>query len=92
MAMGAMRRLHKQGIKVPDEISILGFDDIDVAAQIFPGLTTVKAPIDQIAETAVCMLDHLIKGEQLDNKHVALPAELVIRQTCAESEDSSAAA
>ena len=84
MALGAMRRLHHEGIKVPEDMSILGFDDIEVASQIVPGLTTVKAPIDEIAKTAVCMLEHLIKGKSLDNRHVALPAELVIRQTCAE--------
>ena len=92
MALGAMRRLHHEGIKVPDEISILGFDDIEVASQISPALTTVKAPVEQIANTAVCMLDHLIKGEPLENKHVALPAELIIRKTCAKLEDSTEAA
>ncbi len=83
MALGAMRRLHHEGIKVPEDMSILGFDDIEVASQIVPALTTVKAPINEIAKTAVCMLEQLIKGEPLDNKHVALSAELVVRQTCA---------
>ncbi|MDJ0832115.1 MAG: GntR family transcriptional regulator [Gammaproteobacteria bacterium] len=85
MALGALRRLHHEGIKVPEDMSILGFDDIEVASQIAPALTTVKAPIDQIANTAVCMLEHLIKGETLENRHVALSAELVVRQTCAEA-------
>lgn len=88
MALGSLRKLIGEGIKVPQQMSVMGFDDIDVAAQINPALTSVKAPVEEIAETCVCMLDHLIKGESLDNKHMAFNAKLVIRQTCAEMNKS----
>lgn len=84
MALGSIRKLIGEGIKVPEQISVMGFDDIEVAAQIVPALTTVKAPVEEIAESAVCMLDHLIKGKSLENRHMALTAELAIRQTCTE--------
>lgn len=92
MALGAIRKLLQEGIKVPEQISVMGFDDIDVASQIVPALTTIKAPIEELTKTSVCMLDHLIKGKTLDNKHVALSTELVIRQTCAENSKKITAA
>jgi LacI family transcriptional regulator len=82
MALGAIRRLHHEGIRVPEDISIVGFDDIDVAAQIVPALTTVQAPINDIITTAFGMLHRLIDNKPLDNRHVALPAKLIARQTC----------
>jgi len=84
MALGTIRKLLEEDIKTPEQMSVIGFDDINVAAQIAPALTTVKAPVEEIAESSVCMLDHLIKGKPLDNRHMALTAKLVIRQTCAE--------
>ncbi len=92
MALGAMQKLHKVGIRVPEDMSIIGFDDIAVASQITPALTTVAAPIKEIGNRSFNMLKHLIQNKELDNKHVALPAHLVIRQSCAELEKSTAAA
>lgn len=92
MALGAIRRLHQAGIKVPDDISIIGFDDIDVASQINPALTTVAAPIEEIANRSFVMLEQLMQGLELDNKHVALAAQLVKRQTCCKVISNTAAA
>jgi DNA-binding LacI/PurR family transcriptional regulator len=92
MAMGAMRSLHQHGIRVPDDMSIVGFDDIEVASQITPALTTVVAPIEKIATTASEMLCQLMDGKQPVSSHVALPANLIIRQTCARRNQSRHAA
>ena len=81
MALGSISKLHQEGLEVPDDISIVGFDDIDMARQITPPLTTIAAPVDEIAERAFCMLQRLIDGKTLDNKHVALSAHLVPRET-----------
>ena len=82
MALGAIQKLHLAGLKVPEDISIIGFDDIEIASQITPALTTVAAPIADIARRSFEILDQLIQGNELENKHVALTAQLVIRQTC----------
>jgi DNA-binding LacI/PurR family transcriptional regulator len=92
MALGAMGKLNQRGFRVPQDISVMGFDDIEVASQIVPALTTVSAPVKEIAERSFDMLHHLIKGEPLDNKHVALPASLAIRRSCAEPNAKIAAA
>lgn len=84
MALGAINRLHQEGLEVPRYISIVGFDDIDIARQITPPLTTVSVPVDEIASCAFNMLESLIDGRTLDNRHVALEAHLVTRGTCRE--------
>jgi DNA-binding LacI/PurR family transcriptional regulator len=92
MALGAIRKLRQEGVGVPEDISILGFDDIDVASQITPSLTTVKAPIKEIAQYSFDMLKKLILDKELENKHIALPAKLVIRQTCGKVVENTAVA
>jgi DNA-binding LacI/PurR family transcriptional regulator len=84
MALGAINRLHQEGIEVPRYISIVGFDDIDIARQLTPPLTTVSVPVDEIASCAFNILESLIDGRSLENRHVALEAHLVTRGTCRE--------
>ena len=82
MALGAMKKLHETGLSAPDDISVIGFDDIDVASQIIPPLTTISAPVNEIANRAFSMLECLISGKELENRHVALSASLIKRGTC----------
>jgi len=84
MAIGVMKRLREQGLAIPDDISIIGFDDIDVASQVFPPMTTVAAPIREIATHSIRKLVTLIEGNNPDDKHMALPAQLIIRDSCAQ--------
>jgi DNA-binding LacI/PurR family transcriptional regulator len=91
MAIALIRQAAQRGVNVPNDISVIGFDDIAVASQISPALTTLAAPIDKITEQACNMLVSLINGEKLENRHIALPAELVIRDSCADVKDTVAA-
>ena len=84
MAIGAIKFIREKGLSVPEDISVIGFDDIDVASQMYPPLTTVAAPINKIAETSVNMLISLIDNVDLDYKHMALSAHLIKRNSCAE--------
>ena len=92
MAIGVMKKISGAGLNVPDDISVIGFDDINMAAHINPPLTTVSAPIKMIANQSFKMLNSLIRGEKLDNRHVALPAQLVIRRSCTQTKKKPAAA
>lgn len=92
MALGAISQLHKLGCTVPDDVSVIGFDDIDIARQIVPALTTVNVPVDEIATRAFAMLERLIDGEALDNLQVALTARLVVRDSTAAASGKTAAA
>ena len=91
MAIAAINTAIQYGLKVPDDVSIIGFDDITVASQISPSLTTVAAPVAETAELAITMLTRLIQGEKLENRHIALSAELVIRGSCSQVRDTIAA-
>ncbi len=83
MAIGAIKAIREMGLGVPEDISVVGFDDISVASQVFPALTTVAAPIKELAANSVKMLISLIDGVVPNNKHMALSAQLVIRESCA---------
>ena len=92
MALGVMYRLQQEGYRIPEDVSVVGFDDIDVASQITPSLTTVFAPVDEIAARSFEMLQQLIDGKTPDSMHVALPGRLVIRQSSGEAQRETAAA
>ncbi len=82
MAIGAIKVVREKGLDVPQDVSIIGFDDIEVSSKMFPGLTTLAAPIEKIAKEAVTLLVSVIEGENKDYKHIILPTELVKRGTC----------
>ena len=84
MALGAINKLHQEGIEVPGGMSVVGFDDIDISGQVTPSLTTVSVPVDEIAGRAFDMLENLIEGRTLENRHVALEAHLMTRGTSRE--------
>ncbi len=88
MAIGAIKETLLKGLKVPEDISIIGFDDITIASQMTPSLTTVSAPIKEIAKHSLAMLNSIMYGTRLENTHIALPARLVLRNTCATNRNS----
>ena len=91
MALGAIQRFSQEGLNIPRDMSIIGFDDIEVASQIVPALTTIAAPIDGIAKHAFSILQDLIDGKAIEHQHIALPADLIKRESCAEVKESAAA-
>jgi DNA-binding LacI/PurR family transcriptional regulator len=83
MAIGAMKVIQEKGMRVPEDVSVIGFDDIDVAARVFPPLTTNAAPIESIVHQSVELLISAIKGKDIDYKHVVLPTTFMLRGSCA---------
>lgn len=79
MAMGAIRALQVVGFRVPEDVTVVGYDDIPAAADFNPSLTTVKGAARKVGQLAAHMLFKLIDGETVEEKEVILPAELVIR-------------
>ncbi|HSZ60235.1 MAG TPA: LacI family DNA-binding transcriptional regulator [Terriglobales bacterium] len=81
-AMGAIRALHEAGKKVPEDVSVIGFDDILSAAFQNPGLTTVRQPLREMGRAAAEILLKRINrpGSELRDQHIVEP-ELVIRET-----------
>ncbi|MDO4259782.1 MAG: LacI family DNA-binding transcriptional regulator [Actinomycetaceae bacterium] len=79
LAIGAITQLRKSGVAVPEEVMVTGFDDIQFAALMRPSITTLRQPLENIAEAAV---DILFSGD-LTARHIAFQGELVIRESTA---------
>ncbi len=83
MAIGAIQTLKAEGLNVPNDISVTGFDDINYAKYWDPALTTMAQPAEEIGARAMDMLLRIIEGEELSTVEVVLSSELMIRQsTC----------
>ncbi|MEV0133157.1 LacI family DNA-binding transcriptional regulator [Dactylosporangium sp. NPDC050688] len=83
MARGAYEALHERGLRVPADISIVGFDDLEQARWSIPPLTTVRQPLTEMAGLATRMLLSLIAGEPLDSTRLELATPLVVRASTA---------
>lgn len=82
MATGALRALHEAKVHVPNDISIIGFNDLATSKYLIPSLTTVRVPLNFMAETALDLLQERIEKERAFPKKVLVPSELVIRKSC----------
>jgi DNA-binding LacI/PurR family transcriptional regulator len=80
MAHGALRTLRSAGRRVPDDVAVVGFDDIELARYTDPPLSTVRQPIEEIGHTLARQLLRLLAGDQIDPA-VVLPTELVVRES-----------
>jgi DNA-binding LacI/PurR family transcriptional regulator len=82
-AVGVYQALYQRNIRIPDAMSVIGFDDVMYTAQMSPPLTTIHQPLIEMGKVATNMLLRLISGLPLDSNHVELSVSLVIRQSCA---------
>ena len=87
-AIGAIRALREHGLQVPEDVSVLGFDDIPGAAFNSPSLTTVRQPLNRMGDTAAqCLLDR-IEGKKEYPSDIAIEPELVVRESTAKASGS----
>lgn len=83
MALGALRALREQQVRVPGDIALVSFDDLPHALLADPPLTTVRQPIAQTGQLAVDQLAQIIaRGGVADAQHTILPVELIVRESC----------
>lgn len=80
-ALGALEAARERGIRVPDELSIIGFDDTYAAAMSAPPLTTIRQPLSDIGRVALRTLLQLTRGERPDSRHIQLATRLVVRES-----------
>jgi LacI family transcriptional regulator len=84
-ALGAMSVLQAAGVRVPQDMSIVGFDDLPAAVQVHPALTTVRQPIAEMGRAAVNTLLAVISGLEVASPQISLPTELVTRESTAQA-------
>jgi LacI family transcriptional regulator len=82
VAIGALAAMHDVGLRIPEDIAVVGYDDILIAPYLHPPLTTVHLPAGELGFSAVEMLVQLIRQENLEMLHVRHETHLVIRASC----------
>src|SRR5690606_10482358 len=82
MAIGALRAIHEAGASVPDDISLVGYDDIPLASFIVSTLTTVAQPSRELGQMAVRRLVQRLQNPELPAERSVLPVSLVVRDSC----------
>ena len=81
MAVGVLTAARSRGVRVPDDLSVVGFDDSFLTEWATPALTTVRQPLRDMGRVALRTLLRLVEGKPLDSHHVELATALVIRES-----------
>ncbi|TCC36387.1 LacI family DNA-binding transcriptional regulator [Kribbella speibonae] len=92
VALGVLEAARSLGLRVPEDLSVVGFDDTHVARLASPPLTTVKQPLREMGAVALRTALHLAAGEKVDSHHVELATTLIVRGSVAPNRYPSAAA
>jgi LacI family transcriptional regulator len=78
-----LQAARERGLRVPEQLSVVGFDDIEAAEIVTPMLTTIRQPLAEMGRMAVSLLERLIEGQRIDVLHVELRTQLIVRDTTA---------
>jgi DNA-binding LacI/PurR family transcriptional regulator len=82
VAFGALRAIKERGLGIPQDIAVVGFDDVSVTAYVEPHLTTVHLPAYELGWHAGKLALQLIRQEEPESLHQLLPTQLVVRASC----------
>lgn len=82
MAIGAIHSVVTAGLRVPEDVAVVGFDDIPVSRFLSPPLTTVRQPMKELGAVAVDSLVRRLQGDRSQRRDQVLPTELVVRGSC----------
>ena len=83
LAIGAMQAARARGIRIPQDLSVVGFDDTFEASIVTPTLTTVRQPLAEMGRMAVALLVRLLQNQRIEALHVELATKLVVRESTA---------
>ncbi|NJM05621.1 LacI family transcriptional regulator [Candidatus Gracilibacteria bacterium] len=81
-AGGVIEAAGMLGLRIPQDLSLIGFDNIPEAAQFHPGLTTIDQSIQEIGQQAIKLLVDLVQGNTPEHKQVKVPTQLIVRESC----------
>ncbi len=83
MAIGALHAARRHGLSVPDDLSVVGFDDTDQAQIVTPMLTSVRQPLAEMGRMGVSLLGRILDGQRVDALRLELSTTLVVRDSTA---------
>ena len=84
-AYGAMRAIHEANLRIPEDVAVVGFDDIPASARTTPALTTVRQPVQQMGSKAAEVLINVIENDINTTQKLIMDTELVVRESCGAS-------
>ncbi|MDR1249542.1 MAG: substrate-binding domain-containing protein, partial [Treponema sp.] len=87
LAIGVIRILKDKGLRVPEDVSVIGFDDIEIADYIIPRLTTIRQPLEDMGQQAALILHRAITGQGTVRQELVLPYKLIIRESTARNNE-----
>ena len=79
IALGVLQTLRESNVRVPEDVRVTGFDDIELAAMSSPPLTTVRQPTAELARTAVAMLERRIRSPRAAARMTLIKPSLIVR-------------
>ena len=88
-ALAVMREAIKRGIRIPDELQIIGYDDMPFSALMFPGLSTIAQPAYEIGYKGAELLCKCIENKMIEKKRIQLPVTLIIRESLREKDEDA---
>jgi LacI family transcriptional regulator len=83
MAIGVMSVARERGLRVPEDLSVVGFDDLGEASLVTPALTTIRQPLAEMGRIAVSLLMRLLESQPIEALHVELATRLIVRESTA---------
>ncbi|MFD1716261.1 LacI family DNA-binding transcriptional regulator [Georgenia deserti] len=86
-AYGIYLAAQKRGLRIPDDLSVTGFDDVDLCKWVTPQLTTVRQPLEDMASEATRLLLALARGDTISSRRVQLASELIVRDSTGPAPD-----
>ena len=81
LAIGILQASRARGVRVPGDLSVVGFDDVEHATIVTPALTTIRQPLAEMGRTAVNLLMRLLERQRFETLHIELATRLVVRQS-----------
>ncbi len=82
IAIGALAAIQAANLRIPEDIAVVGYDDIPTAAYLRPALTTIRVSAVEHGQKAISMLEKLMRGEAVTEKNISCQTELIIRDSC----------
>jgi LacI family transcriptional regulator len=83
IAVGVIQAARSRDLRVPEDLSVVGFDDVEYATIVTPALTTVRQPLAEMGRTAVSLLIRVLERQRFEALHVELATRLVVRDSTA---------
>ncbi len=81
IALGVCRAIRRAGLRIPEDIAVVGFDNHEFASFVSPSLTTIDQPLEQIGRTAFTQLKKMVDREEIETRNILLKARLIRRES-----------